>query len=153
MRTFVHHDGALGDVLLSLPGLFAIRRISKHLHFAGRADIGFLVREFGLADEVSPAGSSRYASLYGGGADEALSRFLRSFDRACLFTVDPASAMAVALLAVVPEAKVIGTIPSGADAVHVSDFRLMQLQEVTVLAEAPILPVQRQMLDLSLIHI
>ncbi len=148
MRVFIHHDGALGDVLLSLPLLHAIRKDSGVLHFAGRADIGILLRECGIAGETSSSGSSRYASLYGGRADNSLADFLRSFERAFLFTVDPALQMTEALISTIPSTKVILTIPTDDVSLHVSDFRRSQFAD-TGLPEKAQLPIPQHYRDMA----
>lgn len=126
MKTFIHHDGALGDVLLSLPILREIRKDGALLHFAGREDVGALLRECGLVDEATSAGASRYASLYAGVPDDAMFERLREFERAFLFTVDETSLLASSLRAVIPRTRVIVTIPSKAGRQHVSLFRMRQ---------------------------
>ena len=39
MKTFIYHDGALGDLLLSLPCLKAMKSGSSRVHLAARSDV------------------------------------------------------------------------------------------------------------------
>lgn len=62
-KTFINHDGAIGDPLL-LRVITLIRRKSDFVHMAGRSDEVELLKESGAIDEASPVGSAFYASLY-----------------------------------------------------------------------------------------
>ncbi|MDH4161168.1 MAG: hypothetical protein OEW15_00555 [Nitrospirota bacterium] len=148
-RTFVHHDGALGDVLLSLAVLREIRNRSSMLHFAGRPDMGILFRECGLADEISPAGAARYAPLHSGRIGNDLTGFFRAFDHAVLFTVDPSAQLGTSLSSYIPETAVILTIPPRDKSIHVSDFRSQQFLQLHPPADGRLLPVPREYQELA----
>ncbi len=64
--------GGLGDLLAVVPSVRLIRRIYPHsrLTLAGREEYGLLLAAAGLIDEVVPAGSTRFASLYGESAPD-----------------------------------------------------------------------------------
>lgn len=139
MRVLVHHDGALGDVLLSLPLLGALHDASDLLHFTGRPDLGCLLFQCGLVHETSSAGSPFYAPLHAGRADGPLAAFLAGFDHAWLFTVNSDSAAAAALANKLPTT-VIATVPPAASSVHVRDYRRSQFPGALPLADR-VLPV------------
>ena len=124
-RVFVHHDGALGDVLLSLPCLQRIRVSSGFLHLACRTDIGELLQHAGLADEISRVDSLLYSQLYadlpGGWSCGTLS----SFDRAYLF-IARATRFADNLKQCIPDVRVIRTIPPADAPERATLFRLRQ---------------------------
>jgi len=111
MRTFVHHDGALGDVLLSLPCLRTFHEAGSAVHFAGRADIGRLLRASGIVEEASDAGASRYAGLYDGQQDGDLDTFLAQFDRAVVFTVDAEGPVSRTIGRVITDTRTVITVP------------------------------------------
>lgn len=139
MRAFIHHDGALGDVLLSLPAIRAVAAQAT-VHFAGRQDVATLLREAGIAAEISSSGSGRYTAWYGGAVDGPGREFLNRFDRAFLFTVDVRSAFAAAVRAVLPGTAVIATVPPATAAVHAAQYRLDQLQGFVPPGSGPLLP-------------
>ncbi|MFO0752879.1 MAG: glycosyltransferase family 9 protein [Thermodesulfovibrionales bacterium] len=128
-KTFIHHDGALGDLLLSLPCIGAIRAGAGHVHLAGRPDAARLLKEAGYADEVSSADSALYSPLYAGVADEKARGFLARFDRAFLFTVRGDSLLAASLGELVPRTRTIITVPPPGVRTHVAEFRFGQMAE------------------------
>ena len=139
MNTFLHHEGALGDVMLSLP---CLRRLAGGtVHFAGRPDVGALLRELCIVGEASSSGSTRYAPLQAGTVEGELRAFLGRFGRAVVFTVDPAGPLVRALRDAIPEMQVIVTVPPAGSAVPAAAFRLSQLGGEATDAPGQLLPV------------
>jgi ADP-heptose:LPS heptosyltransferase len=140
-KTFIHHDGALGDLLLSLPAILHLRGQGVFIHLAGRADVVALLRETGIIDDGSAVHGPFYISLYGGSPDPELRGFLFRFDSAFVFTAREDSAAATGIAPLIPDTKVILTIPPDGSAIHVSDFRLGQIgvqnAEVPQIAPSP----------------
>ncbi len=126
-RTFIHHDGALGDTLLSLPCIRSIRASSSFLHIAGREDVVLFLKESGIADEVSSTESLFYSSLYCGISDERIRSFLGSFDRAYIFTCHKESVPAANIRELIPDTRTILTIPPESVIEHAAQFRLRQV--------------------------
>jgi len=126
-KTFIHHDGALGDVLLSLPCIRVIRDNSDFIHMAGPPDVADLLRETGYVDETSPAGKALFASLYSKGMERAAMDFLEQFDHAVVFTRRGDSLLVANVEKVVPRTEIIITIPPEGERSHVAQFRLNQL--------------------------
>ncbi|HEX8949219.1 MAG TPA: glycosyltransferase family 9 protein [Dissulfurispiraceae bacterium] len=126
-KTFVHHDGALGDVLLSLPALDVIREAPGVVHFAGRPDIADLLKNAGYVEETSPADSALFLSLYAEDIDERAGEFLAGFGRAFVFTMKGDSPLAGSIGKVVPDTKTVLAVPPGGSRVHLAEFRLRQL--------------------------
>lgn len=124
-RVFIHHDGALGDVLLSLPCLRIMRAASGFLHLACGPDIGELLQHAGLADEISCVDSLRYSPLYADLQPGWSCGTLASFDRACLFTARE-SCFADNLRQCIHNVQVIRTIPPADAPEHAAHFRLRQ---------------------------
>jgi ADP-heptose:LPS heptosyltransferase len=127
MKTFIHHDGALGDVLLSLPSIRAIRDGYGSVHLAGRPDVMRFLKEAGAADESSSSESVLYAPLYAGCPDARLKDFLGQFDRVFVFTVRECSPVVAAMRGIVPKTRVVITIPSEGTGIPVAEFRLKQV--------------------------
>lgn len=140
-KTFVYHDGALGDLLLSLPIITLIREESGFVHLAGRPDVVELLRESGVIDEVSPAGGAFYTSLYTSVAAEGLRDFLAGFDKVFVFTAREDSAPAKNIMSVIPETSIILTIPPLGTMMHVAEFRLRQLPDGARELIFPVFPV------------
>ncbi|MBI5633356.1 MAG: glycosyltransferase family 9 protein [Nitrospirae bacterium] len=123
---FIHHDGALGDTLLSLPCISIIRESASHIHMAGRRDVVCFLKEAGIADEVSSADRGLYCSLYTGSLDEALASFLSGFDMSFIFTVNAESQLVRNVRSVIPGAQAILTIPPETNPEHAAQFRARQ---------------------------
>lgn len=147
MKTFVHHEGAMGDVLLSLP---CLRRIAVDgpLHFAGRPDVGMLLREACVAAETSASGAARYAPLSDGRADGDLRAFLARFDRAVVFTVDTASPLVQALRGAVPATTAVAVVPPQGSGLSAAAFRASQCGAGEV-PGGPLLPLPALHRDLA----
>jgi hypothetical protein len=148
MHIFVHHEGALGDVLLSLP---CLRRIAADgtVHFAGRPDVGSLLRELCLAGEASASGAARYAPLQAGTAEGGLKGFLAQFERAVVFTADPTSPLVRAVRGAVPATTAVDTVPPEGAARSAALFRLSQCGAEGPVPGMPLLPVPPLHRDLA----
>ncbi len=126
MKTLIHHGGSLGDTLLSLPCLEAIRKDSSSIHFIGGREIAELLQETGWVDTFSRAGSAAHASLYASTDGQARS-FLASFDRAFVFTSRSDSPAAAAIAAVIPRTWTVAAVPPDDDEIPVAAYRWAQL--------------------------
>ena len=126
-KAFVHHDGALGDVLLSLPCIGAIRDNSDLVHLAGPPDVAELLKKSGYVHETSPAGSALFTSLYANEIEGATLDFLEQFDHAVVFTRGGDSLFAANIGKVISRTEIIVTIPPEGVRSHVAQFRLNQL--------------------------
>lgn len=125
-RIFIHHDGALGDVLLSLPCIRHIRKSASAVHLAAKNEIAGLLLTAGAVDEMSSSDSSFFVSLYTDSPDEPLKRFLSSFDGTYVFTVNAASRLCVNIRNIVRNTQTIATIPPQGSMKHISIYRLGQ---------------------------
>lgn len=127
MNIFIHHDGALGDVLLSLPAIRSIRRPGDKLHFAGNADIGLFLKEALVIDEASSSSNALYAPLYAGRVPGDARSFLEGFSRAFIFSVRTESPFVDAVRSVISNTLVINTIPPDGSFISATEFRLKQV--------------------------
>ena len=125
-KVFIHHDGALGDTLLSLPCISLIRESASHIHLAGRGDVTALLKEAGIVDAVSSADSVVYSSLYADSMDETADKLLAAYDALYLFTVHQDSQISRQMRQISPDVKVISTIPPEDSYEHVAEYRLRQ---------------------------
>lgn len=137
MRTFIHHDGALGDTLLSLPCFRRLRADSGRLHIAGRRDVVEFLKKTGIVDGALPSDSAFCASLFRNEADPKLRAFLGEFDRACVFTIERDSPAAAAIRASIPRTRVVTTIPPAHLIMHIAEYRLSQLAPQARLSKVP----------------
>jgi ADP-heptose:LPS heptosyltransferase len=149
MNSFIHHDGALGDVLLSLPAIRSLKREGNRLHLAGRGDVVAFLREAGAVDEASSSDSGRYASLYTGNVADRTRTFLSGFSRAVIFTVRPDSVLVAAVRSVISDTRVVITVPPEGVAVPLAHFRLSQLAPGEYVGSGPFLAVPQPDRDLA----
>lgn len=126
MKTFILHDGGLGDALLSLPCLQRLKSASTHVHLAARADVARFLNEAGVIDDASSSGRALFSSLYST-VDDRLRSFLSHYDQAVVFTSGAQTDIAAAIRAVVPFTRAIKTIPPEGSSLHAASFRLSQL--------------------------
>jgi ADP-heptose:LPS heptosyltransferase len=149
LRVFIHHDGALGDVLLSLPCFSVLRSEVDVLHLAARPDVGCLLKETGWVDEAFSSDSGLFAPLYSGGVDERARTFLGRFDRVFLFTADPGSTLAAVCRKVVSATMTVLTIPPADEQMHSAVFRFLQFGKGAPFPEGPFLQPPRRSSDLA----
>jgi len=136
MRTLIHHGGSLGDSLLSLPCIMAIKASSSSIHFIGQGDIAEFLNKAGYAETFSSADRADYTSLYTA-ASERVREFLASFDRAFIFTTLNDSPVAANIGAVVPCTRMIAAVPPEGAGIHAAVSRLTQLRFPLQSAPAP----------------
>lgn len=127
MKTFVHHDGALGDMLLSLPCLQKIKAESCAVHLAGRGDVVRFFKDRGVVDAAASSDGALFASLYSA-VDLRLRSFLSGFNRAFVFSTEEHPASAAAIGTVIPDTRTIRTIPPGGSQTHAAQYRLSQFE-------------------------
>ena len=96
-RLLVLRGGALGDLLLTLPALAALRARwpGAILELAGNAVAGVLARDAGLAQVVHDQNEARWAQLYRvEPLEPAFREFLRGFDLIVSYWPDPEKTVA-----------------------------------------------------------
>jgi ADP-heptose:LPS heptosyltransferase len=125
---FIHHDGALGDVLLSLPAINVIRKTSSTLHLAAKPEIAIFLKQLGIVQDISGTDSTMYLSLYTAQPNASLKKFLSGFKKAFVFTSRENSIIANSLQTILTHTRVIKTIPPENTNIHVAEFRLRQLK-------------------------
>jgi len=127
MRIFIHHSGALGDLLLSLPAIETLRASGDVVHLSGRRDVVDFLIKIGYIHETSDSDSSLFLPLFTGIYDSAIRHFLGGFDKVYVFTVNGSSEFVKHMHSMVRNLWVIHTIPPPGTRMHVSKFRLQQI--------------------------
>jgi heptosyltransferase III len=139
MKTFVHHDGALGDVLLSVPCLLAIRAFCGPVHLVGRGDVVRFLKDTAIADEAMPSDRALFASLYSS-PDARLRDFLSGFAIAFVFSADGHASPSNVISSIIPRTRVIKTIPPRGSSIHAAAHRLLQLEPGVAAAGRELVP-------------
>lgn len=130
-KTLIFHDGALGDLLLSLPLIKAISRESTWTHLVGRPDAAGLLRDAGHVREITSAASARLASLFTTAPDDGIRRFLSGFDRSFLFTAEMDPLVLGNIRSIIADTHAILTIPREEE-IHVTNYRAGQLETLGI---------------------
>lgn len=126
MGPLIFHDGAVGDVLLSVPCIGAIGRYEGKPDIVCRPDVGRLFRSSDIVGEAFSSDSSMFASWYSGGPQSAAGVPISRSRRIYVFTRIPDAGPALTALAL-PDTRTISTVPAGRERMSVAEFRLRQL--------------------------
>ena len=127
----VWHQGALGDLLLSLPAVYSIKKYfaSSRLHLISRTDLAGVIVASGIADEVSSNEKAMYADFFREDSLPATaSEFLRKMHAAFVFMKRKDKAFMKNLRKHVPFCRSVSTVPQQGERVHVASFQLGELQ-------------------------
>jgi heptosyltransferase-2 len=144
-RLLVLRGGAIGDFILTLPALNALRERwpDAHIELAGYPHIAALARLGGLADGVSSLDEAGIARLFVPGAalDEPFRDRLRSFDIVLTYLHDPDGVVRENLRAAGVLQVLYGSPvrPAG----HAADHLVRPLEDLALYAagRAPVLPI------------
>ncbi len=141
-RIIVWHQGALGDLILSLPAIRSIRNggANVFLHLISRTDLADIIISNGIADRVSCSGSALFAGFFG--ADSApAADLLKPYDAVFVF----ARAGGDLLETVgnhVRRTLLIRTVPPEGLRMHVSEFQLAQLRDAGIRTDEAKMPLE-----------
>jgi heptosyltransferase-3 len=145
-RTLVWHQGALGDLILSLPVLNALKAGGRvaHLHLISRTDIADILIENRLADEVSAIEHGLFADFFvSASVSPRAKEFLRKFRNAFIFMKKTDEVFAGNIGKHIPECFFISTAPPDGQMMHVSASQMQQLTQFgTCKEEIPLLKVR-----------
>jgi len=126
------HQGALGDLILSLPAFYAIRKKYSKARFEamGYPHVLSLIHNRFYADAIVSIDRAGVASLYhdDGCLDEELANYLRQFEKIIIFGGKSQAVVINNIRQITSGSEVclIKTFPESQD-VHVTDFQLNQL--------------------------
>jgi heptosyltransferase-3 len=136
MNIFIHHNGALGDTLLSLPALCALRTDGVSLHLAGRADVVDFLKRTKVVDEAISSDRAIFAGLYAEPSD-ALLTYLKEFGRAYVFAASDKLSPAATISSIIGDTRTVRTIPPADSSLHAGAYRLLQLDHNLPIDEPP----------------
>lgn len=132
-KILIWHQGALGDLILSLP---AVRAIKEHagggsLHLVCRSDMADVILESNLADEVTSNEKGMFGFLFGVPEHHPpdLQSFLDGFDAAFVFMRDSHESFIYNLRQYIIRCCHIKTFPLEGVRTHVAHYQLRQLAE------------------------
>lgn len=129
----VHHDGALGDVILSLPVIKSIYEDNEpcRIHLIGRPPAVSLLRLTDLHLAATSSDLSLFASLYtkNGYKLPFVKDFFKPFKSGFIFSRFTSSTLIHNLLHLIPDTRVIRTIPESGERKHVTEFQLNQIDK------------------------
>jgi ADP-heptose:LPS heptosyltransferase len=148
MKIFVWHQGALGDLILSLPSLWAIRRYSGNsvVHLFSRTDLAEIIIKNNLADEVSSNAKGLFADH--NSLPPSVEEFLAGFEAAFVFMKSPDACFLKNLRRVVPRCFFIRTVPPEGVRMPVSEFQLSELRTAGIQGGCP-MPILEASADFS----
>ncbi len=142
-RSLVWHQGALGDLILSLPVLKALKAGGRaaYLHLISRTDIADILIENRLADEVSSIDHGLFADFFvSGPVSPRAADFLEKFSNAFIFMKKTDEVFAENLGKHIRECFFISTAAPVGRVMHVSASQMKQLtQSGTYGKEMPLL--------------
>ena len=131
-RILIMHQGAIGDLILSLPSFYSLREKYHEAHFEaiGYPHILSLIYKRFYADAIASVDRAGIASLYNDDSclNEELLRYLSQFEKVFIFGGRSQAAVIKNILRIKdgPEVYSIKTFPDSTD-MHVTDFQLKQL--------------------------
>ncbi len=135
-KVLVWHQGALGDLILSLPAVHAIRRHygGAVLHIICRGDMSDIIVENNLAEEVTSNEKGIFGRLFEdpGSDSPDLKAFLAGFDRAFVFMRNRHEAFLDNVGRHIPQCYHISTFPPPGLRLHVPRYQLEQLSEMGI---------------------
>lgn len=130
-KILVWHQGALGDLILSLPAVYAIKKSAGGvgLHLICRGDLSSLIIESGLADTVTSNEKGTFGPLFVGGdsCSRDLKLFLGLFNGAFVFMRGRDDIFLGNLRRHIPHCYHINTFPPPGVRMHVPRYQLEQL--------------------------
>ncbi len=131
----VWHQGALGDLVLSLPAIYSIKKHFSRcrIHLVARTDLSEIIVSSGIADVVSSNEKAIYADFFREGPVPAsAARFLGEMCGAFLFMKREDRTLVENLSRHIPLCKIISTVPKQGERVHIASFQLEQLQHAGI---------------------
>ncbi len=126
------HQGAIGDLILSLPAFYSIRKKIPEARFEvmGYPQVLSLIHKRYYADAIVSVDRAGVASLYNddGCLNEELQNYLRRFEKVFIFGSKSQAVVIKNIQRIKdgPEVYHVKTFPESLD-VHVTDFQLNQL--------------------------
>jgi ADP-heptose:LPS heptosyltransferase len=135
-KVLVWHQGALGDLILSLPAVHAIRRHcgGAGLHIICRGDMSDIIIENDLAEKVTSNEKGIFCCFFEdpGSLPPDLKAFLAGFDTAFVFMRNRHDAFMDNVRLHMPQCHHISTFPPPGARMHVQLYQLEQLSDMGI---------------------
>jgi ADP-heptose:LPS heptosyltransferase len=134
----VWHQGALGDLVLSLPAIYSIKKHFSRcrIHLVARSDLSEIIVSSGIADVVSSNEKAIYADFFREGPVPAsAAEFLRGMSGAFLFMKREERTFVENLGRHIPLCKIISTVPRQGERLHIASFQLERLQSAGIYSQ------------------
>jgi ADP-heptose:LPS heptosyltransferase len=135
-KVLIWHQGALGDLILSLPAVYAIKnhRGGAGLHIVCRGDMSDIIVENNLAEEVTSNEKGIFGRLFEdrGRLPPDLKAFLAGFDGAFVFMRNRHDAFLDNVRLHIHQCHHISTFPPPGVRMHVPRYQLEQLSEMGI---------------------
>jgi heptosyltransferase-3 len=145
-KTLAWHQGALGDLILSLPALYTLKAGGRvgHLHLISRTDIADILIDNRLADEVSAVENGIFAEFFVSGTlSPKAAEFLGTFTDAFIFMKNIDEVFAKNLRRHIPKCFFIPTRPEEGRVMHLSAAQVKRLNRSGIVSgEMPCLEVR-----------
>lgn len=138
-KTLAWHQGALGDLILSLPALYTLKAGGRvgHLHLISRTDIADILIANRLADEVSAIENGIFAEFFVSGAlSPRAAEFLGTFTDAFVFMKNIDEVFAKNLRRHIPKCFFIPTRPEEGRVMHLSAAQVKRLNRSGIVSGA-----------------
>jgi ADP-heptose:LPS heptosyltransferase len=139
-KTFVWHQGALGDLILSLPAIHTIKGGggTDYLHLISRTDLRELLLSNKIINEASFTDSGIFAPLFGNGQlPRTLRDLLKEYSSAFIFARSPDPFFLRRIAECIPRTFYVRTIAPAGRIVHVSDFQISEVLSAGVASAVP----------------
>lgn len=137
----VWHQGALGDLMLSLPSLHSIKKYyhGRRMHVIAKPELSALLLKGGVADDFSSNEAALFADLFAAGEriSPALRQFLSPFFHGFIFLNRPDPFFRENLVRSVRHPLFIATSPPEGMQMHVSDYQLQGLRTCGIESRFP----------------
>jgi ADP-heptose:LPS heptosyltransferase len=135
-KVLVWHQGALGDLILSLPAVYAIKKHAEgvSLHLICREDLSTVILRNNLAEEVTSNEKGAFGCLFSEREHHSpdLRAFLAGFDDAFVFMRSRNALFLDNIQCYIPQCHYIRTFPPPDVRVHVSRYQLDQLDDTGI---------------------
>jgi ADP-heptose:LPS heptosyltransferase len=148
-NVFIHHNGALGDILLSLPAIRALRGPHDQIHLACREDIANFLSDFGFVSAGLRSDDRLFLPLFTDEDVHSVKEFLSRFDIIYVFTPSENTNFATGMRSLFPGTQFIRTLPPAGLRMHVADYRSVQVDPIGEDSSQPLLAVPPNLREMA----
>lgn len=137
MNILLWHQGALGDLMLSMPSIIAVRKTfpDVSIRLISRTDATDLLLASKIVDSVTSNDASVFCALFSDMHiyDDHIAGLLDGYSRAFVFMRREDMRFMLNLRRYVEDCRIIRTVPGDQDGpLHVSEFQLSQIEHIGI---------------------